>query len=142
MTTTPPTNIPCAPAPWGPKALQQPTPGAVSSTTWRLYDMEWNRTLLGLTPGRWPARRDPSGGPLASTTIRLVRGGNTYPKRPAGVKGASQGVTIQHGQPTRAAAKWARAMANSVEAKPTVIDWDKAIAHLLDILDDIYERRG
>ncbi len=41
-------------------------------------------------------------------------------------------------------------MANSVEAnerrrrrEPPVIDWDKAIANLLDILDDIYdERRG
>jgi hypothetical protein len=51
---------------------------------------------------------------------------------------------------TRAAAKRAKAMANSVEAnerrrerEPTVIDWDEAIANLLDILDDIYhERRG
>jgi len=53
------------------------------------------------------------------------------------------------GQPIRAAAKRAKAMADSVEAnerrrerEPHVIDWDKAIANLLDILDDIYERRG
>jgi WhiB family redox-sensing transcriptional regulator len=52
------------------------------------------------------------------------------------------------GQPIRAAAKRAKAMANSVEAnerrrerEPHVIDWDEAIANLLDILDDIYERR-
>ena len=55
-------------------------------------------------------------------------------------------MTIRQGQPTRAAAKRARAMANSVEAnqhrlrrEPPVIDWDEAIAHLLDILDDIYD---
>jgi hypothetical protein len=54
-------------------------------------------------------------------------------------------ITLQ-GQPTRAAAKWAQAMANSVEAnqrrrrrEPPVIDWDEAIANLLDILDDIYD---
>jgi hypothetical protein len=54
-------------------------------------------------------------------------------------------MTTQHGQPTRAAAKWARAMANSVEAnqrrrrrEPPVIDWDEAIANLLEVLDDIY----
>ena len=59
-------------------------------------------------------------------------------------------MTTQRGQPTRAAAKRAKAMANSVEAnerrrrrEPPVIDWDEAIANLLDILDDIYdERRG
>jgi hypothetical protein len=65
--------------------------------------------------------------------------------RRAGVKGASQGMTTQHGQPTRAAAKWARAMANTVEVnesrrmrEPPIIDWDEAIANLHDILDDIY----
>jgi len=54
------------------------------------------------------------------------------------------------GRSTRAAAKRATAMANSVEAnqrprdrEPPAIDWDKAIANWLDILDDIYdERRG
>jgi len=58
-------------------------------------------------------------------------------------------MTNQRGRPTRAAAKRAKAMADSVEAnerrrerEPHVIDWDKAIANLLDILDDIYERRG
>ena len=56
-------------------------------------------------------------------------------------------MTTQQGQPTRAAAKRAKAMASSVEAnrrrrEPPVIDWDEAIANLLDILDDIYERRG
>ncbi len=59
-------------------------------------------------------------------------------------------MTTQKGQPTRAAAKQARGMANSVEANErrrqrgqTVIDWDKAIANLHKILDDIYdERRG
>lgn len=59
-------------------------------------------------------------------------------------------MTTQQGQPTRAATKRAKAMANSVEAnerrrrrEPPVIDWDEAIANLLDILDDIYdERRG
>jgi hypothetical protein len=55
-------------------------------------------------------------------------------------------MTTLQGQPTRAAAKWAKAMANSVEAnqrrrrrEPPVIDWDEAIANLLDILDDIYD---
>jgi hypothetical protein len=79
-------------------------------------------------------------------------------------KGASQGMTTQQGQPfrqtqqtgrppgklTRTAAKRAEAMANSMQAnerrrrrEPPVIDWDEAIANLLDILDDIYdERRG
>jgi hypothetical protein len=60
--------------------------------------------------------------------------------------GASQGMTTTlRGQPTRAAAERAKAMANSVEAnqrrrrrEPPVIDWDKAIAKWLDILDDIY----
>jgi hypothetical protein len=40
-------------------------------------------------------------------------------------------------------------MANSVESnqrrrrrEPPAIDWDQAIANLLDILDDIYDRRG
>jgi WhiB family redox-sensing transcriptional regulator len=51
--------------------------------------------------------------------------------------GGPQAQPTSSARPSRA-----RAMANSVEAKPTVIDWDKAIAHLLDILDDIYERRG
>jgi len=59
-------------------------------------------------------------------------------------------MTTQQGQPTRAAVKWAKGMANSVEAnerrrrrEPPVIDWDEAIANLLNILDDIYdERRG
>jgi hypothetical protein len=55
-------------------------------------------------------------------------------------------MTTQQGQPTRAAAKRAKAMANSVEAnerrlqrEPTVIDWDERIANLPDIHD---ERRG
>jgi hypothetical protein len=55
-------------------------------------------------------------------------------------------MTTLQGQPTRAAAKWARAMANSVEAnqrrrrrEPPIIDWDEAIARLHDILDDILE---
>jgi hypothetical protein len=55
-------------------------------------------------------------------------------------------MTAQQGQPTRAAAKRAKAMANSVEAnerrrrrEPPVINWDEAIANLLDILDDIYD---
>lgn len=55
-------------------------------------------------------------------------------------------MTTRRGQPTRAAAKRAKAMANSVEAnerrrrrEPPVIDWDKAIANLLDILGDIYD---
>jgi len=49
------------------------------------------------------------------------------------------------GQPSGAAVKRAKAMANSVEAndrrrrEPQSIDWDKAIANLLDILDDIYD---
>jgi hypothetical protein len=57
-------------------------------------------------------------------------------------------MTTQQGQPTRTAATRAKAMANSVEAndrrrrrEPPVIDWDKAIANLLDILDDIYDER-
>jgi WhiB family transcriptional regulator, redox-sensing transcriptional regulator len=52
------------------------------------------------------------------------------------------------GQPIRAAAKRAKAMANSAEAnecrrerEPHVIDWDKAIANLLEILNDIYDER-
>jgi hypothetical protein len=55
-------------------------------------------------------------------------------------------MTAQRGQPTRAAAKRAKAMANSVEAnerrrrrEPPVINWDEAIANLLDILDEIYD---
>jgi hypothetical protein len=64
--------------------------------------------------------------------------------------GASKGMTTRQGQPTRAAAKRGKAMANSVEAnerrrqrEPPVVDWDEAIANLVDILDDIYdERRG
>jgi hypothetical protein len=43
-------------------------------------------------------------------------------------------------------AKRARGMANSVEAnerrrrrEPPLIDWDEAIANLLDILDDTYD---
>jgi hypothetical protein len=55
-------------------------------------------------------------------------------------------MTTLQGQPTRAAARRAKAMANSVEAnqrrrrrEPPVIDWDEAIANLLDILDDIYD---
>jgi hypothetical protein len=55
-------------------------------------------------------------------------------------------MTAQQGQPTRAAVKRAKAMANSVEAnerrrrrEPPVINWDEAIANLLDILDDIYD---
>jgi hypothetical protein len=56
-------------------------------------------------------------------------------------------MTTQQGRPTRAASKRAKAMANGVGAnrrrrEPPVIDWDGAIANLLDILDDIYERRG
>jgi hypothetical protein len=57
-------------------------------------------------------------------------------------------MTTQQGQLTWAA-KRARGMANSVEAnerrrrrEPPVIDWDGAIANLLDILDDSYERRA
>jgi WhiB family transcriptional regulator, redox-sensing transcriptional regulator len=53
-------------------------------------------------------------------------------------------LIVRHGRPSGA-----EAMANSVDANegrreraPHVIDWDKAIANLLDILDDIYERRG
>jgi hypothetical protein len=52
-------------------------------------------------------------------------------------------MTTQQGWPTRAAAKWGRGMANSVEAnerrrrrEPPIIDWNKAIANMLDILDD------
>ena len=55
-------------------------------------------------------------------------------------------MTHKQGQPTREAVKRAKAMANSVEAnqrrrrrEPPVIDWDEAIANLLDILDDIYD---
>jgi hypothetical protein len=50
--------------------------------------------------------------------------------------------TTQQGQLTRAAAKWGRGMANSVEAnqrrrrEPAPIDWNKAIANMIDILDD------
>jgi hypothetical protein len=54
-------------------------------------------------------------------------------------------MTTRQGQLTWAA-KQAMGMANSVEAnelrrrrEPPVIDWDEAIAHLLDILDDIYD---
>jgi hypothetical protein len=54
-------------------------------------------------------------------------------------------MTAQQGQPTRAAAKRAKAMANNVEAnerrrrrEPPIIDWDEAIANLLEILDDIH----
>jgi len=58
-------------------------------------------------------------------------------------------MTTKEGQLSWAA-KRATGMANSVEAnerrrwrEPPVIDWDEAISHLLDILDDIYdERRG
>jgi hypothetical protein len=55
-------------------------------------------------------------------------------------------MTTLQGQPTRAAAERAKAMANSVEAnqrrrrrEPPVIDWDEAIANLLGILHDIYD---
>jgi hypothetical protein len=55
-------------------------------------------------------------------------------------------MTTLQGQLTRAAAKRAKAMANSVEANqrrrqrdPPVIDWDEAIVNLLDILDDLYD---
>jgi hypothetical protein len=55
-------------------------------------------------------------------------------------------MTTLQGQPTRAAARRAKAMANSVEANqrrrqrdPPGIDWDEAIVNLLDILDDIYD---
>jgi hypothetical protein len=56
-------------------------------------------------------------------------------------------MTTRQGQPTSAAAKRAKAMANSLEVnrhrrEPPVIDWEERIANLLDILDDIYERRG
>jgi hypothetical protein len=50
--------------------------------------------------------------------------------------------TLTSGQPTRAAVKWARGIANSVEAnerrrrQPPLIDWNKAIANMIDILDD------
>jgi hypothetical protein len=49
--------------------------------------------------------------------------------------------TTQQGQLTRAAAKWGRGVANSVEAnerrrhEPPLIDWNKAIANMIDILD-------
>jgi hypothetical protein len=50
--------------------------------------------------------------------------------------------TLTNGQPTRAAAKWARGVANSVEANERrrrqlpLIDWNKAIANMINILDD------
>ena len=51
-------------------------------------------------------------------------------------------MTTKDGQPTWAA-KRAMGMANSVEAnerhrrrEPPIIDWNKAIANMLDILDD------
>jgi hypothetical protein len=54
-------------------------------------------------------------------------------------------TSTPQGQPSSAAER-AKAMANSVEAnqrrrrrEPPVIDWDKAIANLLDILDDSYD---
>jgi hypothetical protein len=54
-------------------------------------------------------------------------------------------MTTKEGRLTWAA-KQARGMANSVEAnerrrrrEPPIIDWDEAIANLLDILDDIYD---
>ena len=57
-------------------------------------------------------------------------------------------MTTKEGQLTWAA-KRAMGMANSVEAnerrrrrEPPIIDWDERFANLLDILDDIYERRG
>jgi hypothetical protein len=49
---------------------------------------------------------------------------------------------LTYGQPSKAAVKWARGVANSVEAnerrrhEPPLIDWDKAIANMIDILDD------
>ena len=55
-------------------------------------------------------------------------------------------MTTQQGQLTRTAAKRARAVANSMDAnerrrrQPPVINWDEAIANLLDIFDDIYDR--
>jgi hypothetical protein len=71
--------------------------------------------------------------------LAFCRGG---PKRPPGVKEASQDMTTKEGQLTWAA-KRARGMANSMEAnerrrrrEPPIIDWDEAIANLLDILDD------
>jgi hypothetical protein len=52
-------------------------------------------------------------------------------------------LTTYQGQPTSAACKWGRGIANSVEAngrrrrrEPPLIDWNKAIANMLDILDD------
>ncbi len=71
----------------------------------------------------------------------MARGGNTYPtrQRAAGVGEASQDMTTNLSW----AAKRATGMANSVEAnerrlrrESPIIDWDKAIANLLDILDD------
>jgi hypothetical protein len=71
----------------------------------------------------------------------LARGGNTYPtrQRAAGVGEASQDMTTNLSW----AAKRATGMANSVEAnerrlrrESPIIHWDKAIANLLDILDD------
>jgi hypothetical protein len=76
----------------------------------------------------------------------LVRGGNTYLSENGEsvcVKEAPQDMTTNEGQLTWAA-KQARGMANSVEAnelrrrrEPPIIDWDEAIANLLDTLDDI-----
>jgi hypothetical protein len=57
------------------------------------------------------------------------------------VKEATQNMTTKEGQLTWSA-KRATGMANSVEAderrrrEPPIIDWAKAIANLLDILDD------
>ena len=54
-------------------------------------------------------------------------------------------MTTQQGRLTRTAAKRARAVANSVAAnerrrrQPPVINWDEAIANVLDIFDDIYD---
>jgi hypothetical protein len=51
-------------------------------------------------------------------------------------------MTTDQGQPTRTAVERANAVANSVEAnerrrrEPPLIDWNKAIANMLDILDD------
>jgi hypothetical protein len=49
---------------------------------------------------------------------------------------------LTNGQFTKASAKWARGVANSVEAnerrrhEPPLIDWNKAIANVIEILDD------
>jgi hypothetical protein len=63
------------------------------------------------------------------------------------VKEASQGMTTKEGQLTWAA-KRAIGVASSVEAnerrrlqEPPIIDWNKAIANLLDVLDDAGHRR-